>query len=162
MEGGLLQQYDAPSLIKERPANLFTGTFVGEPPMNVYEATTKMEGDMLALHLPGGAVLRYHASAFSAPVREALLARAKVMIGVRPYAVKRAGPGVMATVSANQWLGDQTHIAADFAGGSLVLVEHDRARLTIGEPIEIQIDPSSLHVFDAANGTAISHGTELA
>ena len=36
MEGGVLQQFDTPAEIKERPANLFTGTFVGEPPMNVF------------------------------------------------------------------------------------------------------------------------------
>lgn len=39
MEGGVLQQFDTPQKIKERPANLFTGTFVGEPPMNVFEAS---------------------------------------------------------------------------------------------------------------------------
>jgi len=39
MEGGVLQQFDTPQMIKERPANLYTGTFVGEPPMNVFEAT---------------------------------------------------------------------------------------------------------------------------
>ena len=38
MEGGVLQQYGSPAEIKEQPANLFTGTFVGEPPMNVFNA----------------------------------------------------------------------------------------------------------------------------
>ena len=73
-----------------------------------------------------------------------------------------AKDGVPATVSANQWLGDQTHVAADFAGGSLVLVAHDRTRLELGEPIDIRIDPQNLHVFDAATGVAIAHGVELA
>jgi ABC-type sugar transport system ATPase subunit len=45
MEGGVLQQFDTPQMIKERPANLFTGTFVGEPPMNVFEATVTGTGD---------------------------------------------------------------------------------------------------------------------
>ncbi|TGS88008.1 TOBE domain-containing protein, partial [bacterium M00.F.Ca.ET.177.01.1.1] len=58
--------------------------------------------------------------------------------------------------------GDQTHIAADFAGGSLVLVEHDRTRLELGEPIKVSIDPANLHVFDQASGNAIAHGMELA
>ncbi|MEM8753354.1 MAG: ABC transporter ATP-binding protein, partial [Pseudomonadota bacterium] len=33
MEAGVLQQFDAPDAIKARPANLFTGAFIGEPPM---------------------------------------------------------------------------------------------------------------------------------
>ena len=43
MEGGVLQQYATPAELKARPANLFTGTFIGEPPMNVFNAgvTTK-------------------------------------------------------------------------------------------------------------------------
>ena len=162
MEGGVLQQFDTPERIKERPANLFTGTFVGEPPMNVFEAFVSENGDGIRLKLPDGLALDYGQGAFTPPVRTALLQRQRVVIGIRPYAVRRAKDGVPAIVSANQWLGDQTHIAADFAGGSLVLVEHDRTRLDRGQPISIRIDPQSLHVFDAGSGAAISHGTELA
>ncbi|PSJ55980.1 ABC transporter ATP-binding protein [Kumtagia ephedrae] len=162
MEGGVLQQFDAPQTIKERPANLFTGTFVGEPPMNVFEAFVTGESDGIKLRLPDGLALDYEQGAFARDVRDALLRRQRVVIGIRPYAVRRARDGMPATVSANQWLGDQTHIAADFAGGSLVLVEHDRTRLERGERIGIRIDPQNLHVFDAGSGAAISHGAELA
>ena len=162
MEGGVLQQFDTPLHIKEKPANLFTGTFVGEPPMNVFEADVSENAGGIRLRLPDGLGLDYGPGAFTPAVRAALLQRQRVVIGIRPYAVRRARDGVPATVSANQWLGDQTHIAADFAGGSLVLVEHDRTRLERGQPISIRIDPQSLHVFDAGSGEAISHGTELA
>jgi multiple sugar transport system ATP-binding protein len=165
MEGGVLQQFDTPERIKERPANLFTGTFVGEPPMNVFEAHVSNEADRIRLRLPDGVALDYAQGAFTPDVRQQLLSRDRVVIGIRPYAVRRAteaGEGVVARVSANQWLGDQTHIAADFAGGSIVLVEHDRTRLDRGETIAVRIDPQSLHVFDAASGKAISHGAELA
>ena len=162
MEGGVLQQFDTPDRIKERPANLFTGTFVGEPPMNVFEAYVATAAGRINLKLPDGLSLDYDKDAFSAPVRDQLLSRERVVIGIRPYAVRRSKEGVPARVSANQWLGDQTHIAADFAGGSLVLVEHDRTRLDLGAPINVSIDPKNLHVFDQASGEAISHGMELA
>ena len=162
MEGGVLQQFDTPQTIKQRPANLFTGTFVGEPPMNVFEAFVSGDNDRIKLRLPDGLALDYEQAAFARDVREQLLKRERVVLGIRPYAVRRARDGVPATVSANQWLGDQTHIAADFAGGSLVLVEHDRTRLERGETIGVRIDPQNLHMFDAASGEAISHGAELA
>jgi len=85
-----------------------------------------------------------------------------VVLGIRPYAVRRSSDGVEARVAVNQWLGDQTHIATDFAGGTMVLVEHDRTSLKMGEMIRIHLEPSSLHVFDAETGTAISHGEALA
>ena len=37
MEGGVLQQFASQKDLRERPANLFVATFVGEPPMNVFE-----------------------------------------------------------------------------------------------------------------------------
>jgi multiple sugar transport system ATP-binding protein len=162
MEGGVLQQFDTPQTIKERPANLFTGTFVGEPPMNVFEASITGSDDRIAFGLNHGVKLDYAASAFSPDVRGALLARRNVVLGIRPYSVKRSADGVEAQVAVNQWLGDQTHIAADFAGGTMVLVEHDRTSLKMGETIRIHLEPSSLHVFDAETGKAISHGEALA
>lgn len=162
MEGGVLQQFDTPQMIKERPANLFTGTFVGEPPMNVFEASISAGDDRVFFGLNEGVKLDYAASDFAPSVREGLVQRRKVVLGIRPYAVRREQDGVPAQVAVNQWLGDQTHVAADFAGGTMVLVEHDRTNLSIGETIGIRLDPGSLHVFDAENGDAISHGQELA
>ncbi len=162
MEGGVLQQYASPAEITERPANLFTGTFVGEPPMNVFPATASMQGGELHLDLKGGLDLRYGADAFGAVVRDQMLARRDIVIGVRPYAVHRAAQGARAQVVANQWLGDQSHIAASFAGGTIVLVEHDRAALTEGQDIAVEIRPQDLHVFDPKTGAALSHGQELA
>lgn len=163
MEGGVLQQFDTPERIKDRPANLFTGTFIGEPPMNVFAARVgEGKAGTIRLGLEGGVWLDYDEAAFAPGVRDTLMARQRVMIGVRPYAVRRGDKGMPASVAANQWLGDQTHVAADFAGGSIVLVEHDRARLKPGEAIHLHIDPRDLHVFDAESGAALSHGAELA
>ncbi len=162
MEAGELQQYASPAEIKERPANLFTGTFVGEPPMNVFPATASHLGDRIHLDLEGGLDLVYPESAFAPTVRAAMLARRQVMIGVRPYAVRRGEGGATATVLANQWLGDQSHIAARFAGGTIVLVEHDRAALQEGERIAVRLAPDDLHIFDPETGCAMSHGREAA
>ncbi len=162
MEGGVLQQFETPQKIKERPANLFTGTFVGEPPMNVFEASISGGDDRLSFELSEGVRLDYQIAAFSPELRQELIRRRKVVLGIRPYSVRRSVDGVKARVAVNQWLGDQTHIAADFVGATVVLVEHDRTRLAVGEEIRIHLDPSSLHVFDSETGRAISHGKELA
>jgi multiple sugar transport system ATP-binding protein len=162
MEGGELQQYGSPAEIKDRPANLFTGTFVGEPPMNVFPAQVSAAGDRLSFDLSEGVNLSYPADAFAPQVRQMVLNRGKVVIGVRPYAVHRAEKGAAARVIANQWLGDQTHIAASFAGKTIVLVEHDRARCREGEQVAVDIRPQDLHVFDPETGKALSHGPDLA
>ncbi len=164
MEGGVLQQYATPAELKLRPANLFVGTFIGEPPMNVFPVKMKDDGDRIAFMIEGGEgqSLVYKAADFSNELRQRLKREPSLMLGVRPHAVHIGGQGLKARVVTCQWLGDQTHIAADFAGGTIVLVEHDRARVGIGDTIGIGIEPRHLHIFDAATGEAVAHGMELA
>lgn len=162
MEDGELQQYASPEEIKEAPANLFTGTFVGEPPMNVFSASAATSEEALVFALQDGSELSFPKSAFGSALHDRIMALQNVTLGVRPYAVRRSETGVTARVLANQWLGDQSHIAAEFAGGALVLVEHDRAPLSEGDAITVHLDPSDLHIFDPTTGAAIAHGDTLA
>lgn len=158
MEDGELQQFASPAALKDRPANLFTGTFIGEPPMNVFTAEVRSAEGRLSLRLGGDVELGYAATAFDETVYLNLLERGWVSIGVRPHAVQLVPEGLPASVTVNQWLGDQSHIAADFAGGSLVAVEHRRAAVHPGERIAIAFAAEDLHFFDAESGVAVSHG----
>lgn len=162
MEGGVLQQFATPLELKQRPANLFTGTFIGEPPMNVFPAAARAEGDAIRLTLGDGVALDYAAADFEPAARDAMLKCGAVVLGVRPHAVRLTQDGAPARVTANQWLGDQSHIAADFAGATLVTVEHDRAPLAEGDRIDVAFAADDLHIFDAASGAALSHGGRLA
>ena len=162
MEGGNLVQFDSPLQLKEKPANLFTGTFIGEPPMNVFDATVSQSANQISFQLDTAVSLQYPSTAFSQPVVNAALQQEQVAIGIRPYALRRGSGGLRATVVANQWLGDQSHIAARLAGKSIVLVEHDRAMDKPDDEIGIVLDPQDLHIFDKQSGSAISHGPVLA
>lgn len=161
MEDGELQQFASPEQLKQRPVNLFTGTFVGEPPMNVFPARATSSEGLLRFELNGGLILSYPEGEFATAVREQILALHDVVLGVRPYAVKLRDTGAPARVMVNQWLGDQTHIAASFANDTIVLVEHDRVRLADGDSIAIHLEPDDLHVFDPVSGHAVSHGTSM-
>jgi multiple sugar transport system ATP-binding protein len=57
MEDGILQQYATPAELKARPANLFTGTFIGEPPMNVFDAMAQSDAKAVIFKLDGGLTL---------------------------------------------------------------------------------------------------------
>lgn len=158
MEGGQLQQFASPIDLKDSPANLFTGTFIGEPPMNVLPAEAAADDGRLRLRLGDGVVLDFPDGDFAEPVRAAILQRGRVTLGVRPHAVGLSKDGAPARVLANQWLGDQSHIVATFAGGTLVMVAHDRQPIGQGDDIKVQIRARDLHVFDADSGAALTHG----
>jgi multiple sugar transport system ATP-binding protein len=44
LRAGVLQQYDTPQSLYDRPANVFVATFIGSPPMNLYEAGLSADG----------------------------------------------------------------------------------------------------------------------
>lgn len=158
MEDGELQQFDTPTALKKKPANLFTGTFIGEPPMNIFPAHASLKGDRVRFELEDDVELDFDKASFSDDVIRRLDQGPDVTIGIRPDAVRLDSAGKPARVFVNQWLGDQTHIAAEFAGRSIVSVEHRRLSLKEGEMISISIAAQDLHLFESANGRAISHG----
>ncbi|MBO6757251.1 MAG: ABC transporter ATP-binding protein [Roseibium sp.] len=158
MEEGILQQYDTPAKLKDRPANLFTGTFIGEPPMNVFPARVSSSERETVFDLGSGVSLKYPAAIFPPDLRSRLSQESDVCLGIRPHAVRLVDGGLPVTVSVVQWLGDQTHIAAQFASRTLVSVIHDRARFAPGNTASIAISAEDLHIFDADTGVAIGHG----
>lgn len=162
MEDGVLQQFATPQALKDSPANLFTGSFIGEPPMNVFTVGTEGIDDGIRFSFGEGVAIDYTQGDFSEPVRDAILSRNRIVLGIRPHAVRQAEAGVPARVTANQWLGDQTHIAANLAGTPLVAVEHERLPIRMGDEIRVALSAKDLHLFDAESGKAFSHGGALA
>jgi multiple sugar transport system ATP-binding protein len=158
MEGGVLQQYATPAELKAKPANLFTGTFIGEPPMNVFDANVTSEGGSVLFAITDKAALRYPVEEFSTELRKLLADRKFITIGIRPHALRIAADGMPGKVISCQWLGDQTHVAVELAGRTVVSVSHERIDKQPGAEIGLTVAAKDLHLFDAKTGKAIAHG----
>ena len=95
--GGVLQQYDTPRSLYDRPANLFVATFIGSPSMNLYEgglSSSDGSGSRPAVVL-GSQRLDLPAQVAA---RVAAYQGRKVVVGIRPEdlvlpAAAGAGPG---------------------------------------------------------------------
>ena len=161
MEGGVLQQMANQTELKERPANLYVATFIGEPPMNVFDAKIEI-GERVRFIVKDGPMLDFSANAFSEGARAAFAKRARAVIGVRPHDVRLGSGGNEAKLVSNQWLGDQSHLAFDVAAKLMVAVAFDEVSAARGEVMRYEIDSAKLHVFDADSGKAVSHGAEAA
>ncbi|WP_225771233.1 ABC transporter ATP-binding protein [Inquilinus sp. Marseille-Q2685] len=160
MEGGRLQQFASPTELKRRPANLFVAGFIGEPPMNLFPARVVRENGKLAVEVQG----EDGAAAFRLPHAGPGLAEGgKVHLGIRGHEIRvgaaRAGETqLQGTVIANQWLGDQSHIALDVNGVRLTIVT-DRALAAAADTrLMLALPESVLHLFDGDSGMAIAHG----
>ena len=161
MEGGVLQQFANQTELKERPANLFVATFIGEPPMNVFDAKVEI-GERVRFTVKDGPTLDFSANEFSQAARSAIARRARAVIGVRPHDIRLGAGSNEAKVVSNQWLGDQSHLAFDVAGKLMVAVVFSEMNAARGETMRYDIASAKLHVFDAESGKAVSHGAEAA
>jgi len=87
---GLLQQFDVPQNLYERPDNLFVASFIGSPSMNVVEGTLARDGDGIVCRI-GPSLLPLPPKILSArPALEGYVERA-VAVGIRPEALDEPG-----------------------------------------------------------------------
>ncbi len=157
MEGGVLQQYGTPGELRDRPANLYVATFLGEPPMNALAGVVDGAGLRLddapdqSVALPG--------------VRLPAVGR-RVVLGVRPHRLLLAPSAGAATfrgaVVSNQWLGDQAHVVLELGHRIVVAVSHARVPVRAGSTLSFGFAARDAHLFDAETGRAMAHGNELA
>ncbi len=150
MKDGVLHQVGAPLEVYERPVNLFVANFIGTPPMNFVPATIA----------GGGANLQ--AGAFALPVPAALRAVTagrdghKVIVGIRPEKVRgfTAEHGnetarLQAQVEIIEPLGNEV-IAHVRIGEDLLIAKLKPSHMPeIGSAIDLALDLSALHLFDA-------------
>src|SRR6201995_4954364 len=123
MEGGVLQQFASQKDLSERHDHLYVATFVGEPPMNVFESKV-VNSDRVRFAIDGGPTFDFAESDIPQSVRAAIGRREKVVIGIRPHAVRLGGGSGDARIVSNQWLGDQSHLAMEVAGKIMVAVSY--------------------------------------
>lgn len=161
MEGGVMQQLANQTELKERPANLFVATFIGEPPMNVFDAKAEV-GERVRFSVENGPRLDFSANEFSEAARREIARRPRVVIGVRPHDVRLNAGSNEARAVSNQWLGDQSHLAFDVAGKLMVAVSFSEVSAARGDALRYDIPSAKLHVFDADSGKAVSHGAAAA
>ena len=148
MEDGILQDYNNSETLKNTPANLFVGTFLGEPPMNIIRAKLEIESNLLNLVFEDYNVLRYAIQNFSLALLKQIELKEQVMLGIRPYCIQLGSGELQTKLIANQWLGDQVHLATEFCHHSLVIVAHSKQPYQHGEMIPFSIPHHALHFFD--------------
>ncbi|MGF1608331.1 MAG: ABC transporter ATP-binding protein [Kiloniellales bacterium] len=165
MEASELMQYGTPAELRERPANLFVAGFIGEPPMNLMPAAAAgSDGGLriaagegaLTLQLPQAAV-----QAANGLGSNGTGAGSGISLGINPRHI-RIGSGALAgKVIANQWLGDQTHVALEVGGMPIIAVAEGQVPARPGETVPFEIAPQGIHLFEAERGRALFHGSSL-
>ncbi|MBD5631981.1 MAG: sn-glycerol-3-phosphate ABC transporter ATP-binding protein UgpC [Clostridia bacterium] len=140
MSMGHVQQIGVPIDLYERPANTFVATFIGLPPMNMFEG--KIEGG------------HFKCDYFDYPLNDKQKGVLKeyegkqVILGVRPENITRPGP-VALHVTNNENLGMNTLVHGKVGGVKNIVCKFaEWCNYVNGDEIKIGFDPEMTHFFE--------------
>lgn len=145
LRDGLLQQYDTPSEVYRRPANLFVAGFVGSPSMNL---------------LPGVVESGiFHRAGLSIDVGAAIGPRRELTLGIRPEDLDFSTASQPGYTPARVWvtedLGNETLIRLALDESHITLRAPAGTRADFDTPAWFRIRPEKIHWFDSQTTEAI-------
>lgn len=149
---GILEQVGPPDEVYAKPANLYVARFVGEPPMNIFEA--EVHDSSAKLRLVTGASIRMPAT-----MRDSLNVQdggAPMLLGIRPSDIELCEPGdpsahVSGEVSLRETLG-QISIITVVSGETSTKAKINTDKLPeLYSHIGLRFREERFHFFDAVS-----------
>jgi len=152
MDKGVLQQVDTPSAIYNQPANIFVASFIGEPPMNLLEASYAGVDGQPRVSLAAGRSFSAGEQVWWSLTRRAQ--GAGLVIGIRPEQVAINPPHTAAgalllsgRVFAHEPGGDSDVVTVDTSVGRIVAEAPAPLMLAAGGEVELGLEPAHFHYF---------------
>jgi multiple sugar transport system ATP-binding protein len=151
MRKGLLQQFDTPMNIYQRPANRFVAEFVGSPSMNFIEGRF----DSSARSFTGGGLrLELEESQL-----ERLKGRERVTLGIRPEHIQVAieeGKGwTPAVVHVTELMGNETFVFLRLGDHKIIARARADFRAEMETPAWVRLETDKADFFDSETGDAL-------
>jgi multiple sugar transport system ATP-binding protein len=149
MRGGVIEQVGSPDDVYNRPASQFVGGFIGSPMMNFVSCSVD--------RTPPAVVL---GEAIRIPVEASRLPREgrDFTVGIRPehFALADATErGFAARADVVEPLGSDTLVFMRLGAADVVARLPPSVRIAPGDRLDVAVDTSSIHFFDAATGKAV-------
>lgn len=154
LDGGHIQQMGTPLELYNSPANLFVATFIGSPKMNIAKANLQKNRTIIENELVIGAV-------------DFGRIEGNYIVGIRPESIMPPTPGspgnCKIVVENVEILGNETQIAFYVNKNLFIARWSGQYEFSIGDVIEVTIDPDDLILFDTETGNLVRspHGKEV-
>jgi multiple sugar transport system ATP-binding protein len=157
MNGGFLQQYDAPDRVFAHPVNTFVAGFIGSPAMSLVPLEVAGEAGETVLMSPDGWNLKL--SAENARKARSASSR-KIVLGARHSTIKlhkQAHPGaVEGKVYTAEPTGDITYVHVYLGSAVLIVSVEPQVKVSPDEKVWLEFDQNRLHLFDGETQQALA------
>ncbi|MCL2842695.1 MAG: sn-glycerol-3-phosphate ABC transporter ATP-binding protein UgpC [Oscillospiraceae bacterium] len=158
MDEGIIQQAAPPQEIYDRPANLFVATFIGAPPMNLFEGTLVQEGEQILARFGEGYALPLTEQMAANPAVQQRLGK-PLTFGMRPTDIKLDGEaaveGLTMTVKQIEFFGAEVSIEMEGGGIQLTALVSNQIKVREEEMRSVTLKPERLHIFDPETAQSI-------
>jgi ABC-type sugar transport system ATPase subunit len=146
MNAGRAEQVGTPDDVYSRPATTFVASFIGSPPMNLFEG--RLGGDGATFTAREGATL-------ALPLARPTLAGRRLILGVRPEHLLLGGGDVPMQVETVEMLGAEHLIHGVVAGHNVIVRTGPAENPAPGSTLHLGFKADSVHWFDADSGARI-------
>ncbi|UCF93375.1 MAG: ABC transporter ATP-binding protein [Desulfobacterales bacterium] len=148
MHEGAVQQVGSPHEIYHDPANLFVGTFIGSPPLNLFEGTLRTEGSRTVV-----ASALFHLTVPDGIMKKKPQGDRNVRLGIRPEFVT-IGPeeedAFPVQVTLIEPLGSRTLIFLQAEGQEIRSMVQGESPVREGETVHVTLQMGRAFLFDPA------------
>ncbi len=149
LRDGRLQQCAPPRVLYARPANAFVAGFIGSPAMSLLEVPLGTNG---SIDLAGVPIPLPRDCATAATAR----GLARLLVGLRPEALRLSGGGIAARVEAVEVLGADAYVfcSAEIGGADSRVTARADAREAPERGASVHLAPHGrdAHLFDPVSG----------
>jgi multiple sugar transport system ATP-binding protein len=155
MRKGLLQQFGSPREIYDTPRNLFVASFIGSPPMNLFEVELTVDGDTLAC-VAGSQTLQLPRLEPDLQARLTAYNGRRIALGIRPESLSEH------TASGSHQLRVRVTQTEQLGSELLVHAELDAEPVTTSEVREVAADVDLAALTDLTRDVSARKTTILA
>lgn len=131
MKDGILQQIDEPQKMYNDPINAFVATFLGNPPINMFDAEV-VKGDII---LNGTKVMKVK------------LENQAIRLAVRPESFKLDEKGIAVKLTKVEHIGRDKLIGFNLNDSNVNALVYSDLEAKVGDEIKISFKESGVHLF---------------
>ncbi len=148
MNRGLIEQFDTPQQIYDRPATLFVADFIGSPPMNLIPFAGPLAEGATEIVVDGATV--------AVPALREGTSATDLVLGVRPEQVRVVGDGgVRGEVFGSEYLGTTQVVTVTTRVGTVRARMPSDVKVAVGETVGLGFRPEKLSIFEKPGGRAL-------
>ncbi|HEY7625112.1 MAG TPA: ABC transporter ATP-binding protein [Candidatus Limnocylindria bacterium] len=141
MRDGEIVQLDTPSVLYDRPADVFVGSFIGSPPMNFLRCKARNGtafSDAFEIQGPGG------------------MDGKELLLGIRPENIRIGEGPLRGRVLVVEPLGSHALLTVQVGGESMKVVAPADTTVRADQELRLTPEPHKVRWMDAASGRALT------